>query len=259
MGGQACSKTGQIAVSGQAPVDPYGYIVPSAAHSTGAAGTNWRSDVAAVNWTGDQATLHLAFYDYATGAASVATRVLAGSATVEWKDILVSVFGVSTSASVKGTLLIGSDQALAISSRTYNQENATRTYGQYYPALFVDYPGGHAEHAIATGDTGILAGLKKDAAYRTNVGIVNLSQAPCTITVQLINGTGDAVGSARAITAAARLWKQEDDIFTKTGAGNQEVAYARLTVPTSGCTAWAYASVIDQNTGDPTTIPILLR
>lgn len=48
-------------------------------------------------------------------------------------------------------------------------------------------------------------------------------------------------------------WKQVNRVFG--GLGAQPIAYATMR-PVSDCRAWAYASVVDQNTGDPTTIPL---
>ena len=47
------------------------------------------------------------------------------------------------------------------------------------------------------------------------------------------------------------------DIFTSSGAGAQDVAYATVEVQTAGAAVWAYASLVDEATGDPTTLPVL--
>lgn len=258
MTGGFMTATGQIVVTGGGGEDPYAYVVPSVAHSTGAAGTNWRTDVAAINVSSQTATLHLTFFDYTTGAQTAATHSLGPARSVEWKDVLTSRFSFPQASSVKGTLLVTSDQPLAISSRTYNQESATRTYGQSYPALVVAYPGGKDVEAVASGRVGFLPLLRKNAAFRTNVGMVNLDTSPCSVSVRLFAPDGSPIGSPRTLTASARRWVQEDDIFARAGAGNRDAAYARVEVQTATCQAWAYASVIDQATGDPTTIPVIL-
>ncbi|HPC84271.1 MAG TPA: PKD domain-containing protein [Thermoanaerobaculaceae bacterium] len=258
MTGGSMSATGQITVTGGTVEDPYAYIVPSVAHSAGAAGTSWRTDVGAINTASQVATLHLTFFDYTTGAQTSATHSLGGTQSVEWKDILISKLGFAQASSVKGTLLVTSNQPLAVSSRTYNQESATRTYGQSYPALVVAYPGGKDVEAVANGRVGFIPLLRKNAAFRTNIGIVNLGTSPCTVRIQLVAPDGSFIGSPRTLTASGRRWVQEDDIFTKAGAGNRDAAYARVEAGTTTCQAWAYASVIDNNTGDPTTIPVVL-
>ncbi|HPW56476.1 MAG: hypothetical protein KA072_12905 [Thermoanaerobaculaceae bacterium] len=69
---------------------------------------------------------------------------------------------------------------------------------------------------------------------------------------------GVQVGSTKQLTADAGRWVQQYDIFANVGAGNQPVAYATVEVQNTGDLIWAYASVIDVATGDPTTIPLLL-
>jgi hypothetical protein len=248
--GQAvCTRSGSIVVT--ATPASFVYLVPSVAHAPGSAGTNWRTDVAAVNSTTGGASLTLTWFDSTTGAPAAVTRALAAGATVEWRDILVSLFGVGTGESRKGTLQVASSTPLVITSRTYNQETETRTYGQYYPAL-------GAKDAIAAGKTGVLAQLKKSTAFRTNVGVVNLGTGTCNVTISLFDATGAQAGSPRTLTVEAGRWKQQDDIFTATGAGSRDLAYATVEVATSGGQVWAYASVIDAATGDPTTIPVVV-
>ncbi len=54
-------------------------------------------------------------------------------------------------------------------------------------------------------------------------------------------------------------WIQENDIFARAGVSNCPVGYATVELLTSGSSIWAYGSVVDNNTGDPTTIPILVQ
>ncbi len=258
MTGGSTTRTGQIVVSGGSGADPYAYLVPSVAHAAGAAGTNWRTDVGVINTSSASVTLNLAFFDATSGAQTTASHSLGALQSIEWKDVLVSKFGFGQASSPKGTLLVTSNQPLAVTSRTYNQESETRTYGQSYPALVVAYPGGRDVEAIGDGRVGFIPLVKKNAAFRTNVGVVNLGTSPCTVTVQLVAPGGNAIGTARTLTVEGRRWKQEDDILAKAGAGTRDAAYARVEVSTTSCQAWAYASVIDQNTGDPTTIPAIV-
>jgi hypothetical protein len=51
---------------------------------------------------------------------------------------------------------------------------------------------------------------------------------------------------------------QENDIFLKSGAGEQTVAYATVDVETPGGSLFAFASVIDNATNDPTLIPLVV-
>ena len=64
------------------------------------------------------------------------------------------------------------------------------------------------------------------------------------------------MGSQRTLTVPADGWKQDNDIFQDANAGTHANAYATVEVLTSGCEVWGYGSVVDNRSGDPTTIPI---
>jgi hypothetical protein len=53
---------------------------------------------------------------------------------------------------------------------------------------------------------------------------------------------------------AAAEWRQIFDVLAS--AGDQEAAWARVEVLTPEGRVWAYASIIDRLSRDPTTIPI---
>jgi hypothetical protein len=44
-----------------------------------------------------------------------------------------------------------------------------------------------------------------------------------------------------------------------TCAGSQDHAYAKTETLTNNCTVWVYASVVDNATGDPTMIPVVIQ
>jgi PKD repeat protein len=247
-GTATCSKNGTITVSA-APAAAT-YWVPSVAHAPGAGTSKWRSNIAAVNRSGAAVHLTLAFVPYASGANVTRTYTLANGATVEWADVLVSLFGFADSANTKGTVKITSDGPIYATSRTYNQA-ASGTFGQYYPALT-------QSESISGSQAAVLPLLKKNSAFRTNVGFQNLTSASCSGEIKLFNATGAQVGSTRTLTAAADKYIQDDDVFAKAAAGTQDVAYARVQATTSGCKAWFYGSVIDAVTNDPTTVPQIL-
>jgi hypothetical protein len=245
IGSDSCAKSGAIAV---AAAPAFLYAVPSVAHAPGATSTQWRTNVAAVNRSGGTASLTFTYLDDAR--TIVRTATLANGATAEWSDILVSLFGLSSSTSAKGTLLVGSDRRLAVTSRTFNQA-AAGTYGQYYPALT-------QANAIAAGSVGIIPQIKKNAAFRTNLGVVNLGTASCVVAVKVFNAAGAQVGTTKQMTVPDGRWQQQDDIFGNVAAGNQDIAYATVEVLTAAAKAWAYASVVDNATGDPTTMPVIV-
>jgi PKD repeat protein len=244
--GASCTQTGTITVTGGATTTTT-YWIPSIAHAPGAGTSKWRSNIGVVNRSGATANLTLLFVPYAAGSTVTRTHTLANGATFEWADVLVSLFGFADSANTKGTVKITSDREIVAMARTYNQA-ASGTFGQYYPALT-------AAQGITSSQPAVLPLLKKNTAFRANVGFQNLGPDSCSGEVKLFNAAGAQVGSTRTLTASGDKYIQEDDVFTKAGAGTQDVAYARVQPTTAGCKAWFFGSVVDAVTNDPTTIP----
>jgi hypothetical protein len=208
----------------------------------------WRTSTAVVNRAGAAATLRLRF----TGSDNSTierTMTVPDGTTLEWANILETLFGLASTASSSGILEVTSSLPVFITSRTFNQ-TAAGTYGQYYPSLT-------AAVGLAPDRLGVLPQLKKNTNYRTNIGVVNLGAASCTAIIKLWNASGAQVGLTKQLTVDAGRWRQVTDIFNDVGAGNQNVGYATVEVLGAGDVVWAYASVIDASTGDPTTIPLL--
>lgn len=234
----------------QGGVTPTGnlYVVPSVAHLPGKGTSQWCSTITAVNRGSTAATVTLTFLA-TSGETRTATETLGAGATKEWPDILVSRFGYAASANVSGSLQILSTQPLFAYSRTYNQV-ASGTFGQYYPALAVSA-------ALTSGQSGMLPGVKKNTAFRTNVGIQNLGETSCQVRVTLFGISGAQLGSPVTETVAAWAWKQINDVVAWAGTGSADLAYAKVEILTAGGKAWAYASVVDNVTDDPTTVPLM--
>jgi hypothetical protein len=219
------------------------------AHNHGAKGTLWRTDVAVANLTGQTAAITATL---ATDTASlVRSATVAPGGALEWRNVLESLFGVDPSADVSGALQIASDQPLFASSRNYNQTDAG-TFGQGFPALT-------QADALSYGQTGVLLPLRKGVQYRTNIGVANLGTSACTVAVRLFDASGVQVGTTKTMTVAPARWFQQYDVFANTGAGDQDLAYATVEVQTPGGMVWAYAALVDNGTGDPTTLSVQTR
>lgn len=248
--------TATVAISvGAPPSQQYVYLIGSVAHLPGVGSTLWRTDVGAVYRGGAAGAAMSAPVDvtlaYKTDSGvQTQTRTLQPGDGVEWSNILESVFGMSASAKSSGCLAVVSPEPLYVASRTYNQ-TSQGTFGQYYPALT-------QEDALTAGQVGVLPQLKKISSSRTNVGLVNLGSAAAMVEIRLHAG-GVQVGSTKNVTVEAGAWKQVNDIFVDVGAGERAVAYATVEVKTPGGQVWAYASVVDATTGDPTTFPVLVH
>ena len=101
--------------------------------------------------------------------------------------------------------------------------------------------------------------LRKGPDFRTNVGVVNLGSLTCTVAVRLFDGSGGQLGTTKTISVGPGRWFQQYDIFAAVGVGDQTLAYATIEVQTPGGMAWAYGALVDNRTGDPTTLAVQIR
>jgi hypothetical protein len=64
------------------------------------------------------------------------------------------------------------------------------------------------------------------------------------------------VGSPLTATIPAGGWKQLNRVFKTAGAGTVDLGYAKI--ETNDGKIWAYGSVVDNTSGDGTTIPLTI-
>ena len=255
--GSSCSSSGTIDVHPEAT----SWFVPGVAHAPGAGETTWRTDLAAVNPGGNPVTVTATFLPYDGGAVLERDVTLQAGHARQWRDVLVSLFEIAGDSSAKGTVQLASPERIFASARTYNQSESG-TFGQYLPAL----PSVSAEARMAStgidlmrsGQLGVIPQLKKSAAFRTNLGVQNLGDSPVTVEIRLYDANGIQLGTSWTATVSVGHYRQLDDVFAVLGGGSPSIAYAIVKTTSPDGAAWFYASVIDNATGDPTTVPVLL-
>jgi PKD repeat protein len=242
---EECTEDGTITVTATAM--DFELLVPAVVRAPGEEGTQWRTALTCLNLANSTTGIDLTLVG--DGISEMRDATLAGGATVEWVDVVVDLFELPPSESTFGAVHLAADGPILVTSRTYNQA-PEGTYGQYLPAL-------DESQTIGLGDTGYLLQLKSNDFFRTNVGFANLGASTCDVRVQLYDEDGDPVGTAYEVTVEPGQWKPVNDIFAKASAGSHDLAYATVEVLSSGGQVWAYASVVDDITGDATTIPVL--
>lgn len=212
--------------------------IPVASHAGGLVGSQWRTDLGLLD-TGD-ATANVQVTLFVSGTvASSTTYVPAGSQSI-LVDV-VSQLGMTGS----GALQILSDQPLKVTSRTYNLTPAG-TFGQDYPAYTTD-------QGLSAGQSAYLPHLIENSAFRTNIGLTNTGLSAAQVVVELHDGDGQLLTSY-SVALQPGEWKQETQPFQRrAGRTNMARGYAKVTV-ISGSGVLAHASVIDNATGDPTTM-----
>ncbi len=224
-------------------------FIPAVAHVSGAAGTNWRSDVEIYNLGPGQAFIDVAVLEKDQPNPSPTTRafVISPGMSYRYRDTLYRMFGESGSAALR---IDAADDALVVTSRTFN-ETDSGTYGQFIGALA-------ESRAIHTGEQGRIVQLSQhgssDAGYRTNVGFLNCSDREISVAVDLFRGSGDQLGT-RLYTLGPAMFKQIDRIFTTVTGDDVEDGFAVVSTSTAGGAFFAYGSVVDNRTGDPVYLP----
>jgi len=98
---------------------------------------------------------------------------------------------------------------------------------------------------------GVLSALRGGSSYRTNIGLVNFGSESCSAHVAVHDAEGQTAADWGWIELERTEWRQVNRAIPS----ELEVAYATVE-PEPGCPIWAYASVIEEGTGDPVTVSL---
>jgi len=215
------------------------YVLPASAHVKGLEDTTWVSDLVLHNPS--QSPAHVVLYLLDDGV-SVENRhrvVVPSMGSVTLADVLAEAFGPGARS---GAVLISSSVSLMASSRTYNNAESG-TFGQYVSV--------EVESAAISGNELVtLIQLTRNADYRTNIGFTNIGQSDLHLTVDLFSSSGAYLGT-KEYTIDPYSFFQATDILHKVGTDNVADAYAVIRAEEVDAAYFAYASIIDNRTGDP--------
>ena len=224
--------------------------IPAAAHLNGYNGTKWVTDVMYLNASNvNQSTGGLDFYPYNhdnSGGGSIGQSWDLGSGQMmTFQDVLMNLYGLD---GVKGSLWQAPLDSHLIWARTFNNGGASGTFGQEYPSIFADTD-------KITGDLeGILVGLSQSTdpstGYRSAIGLLNTGTSTATFHVDLYDDQGTLKGSLDQDVPPLSLF-QIDKAYTKVT--SDAVNNGRVNVKLTSGQGFAYASITDNVTGDPTT------
>ncbi|MEE4270670.1 MAG: S8 family serine peptidase [Thermoanaerobaculales bacterium] len=218
-------------------------MVAGIAETAGANDTSWKSNLALLNLAGRGVTADLV-YRYGTESASTSVTLTDGE-LVEYADIAAAIFGAPGSS---GAVEVAADGELVVTARTFN-DAPSGTFGQFLPGL-------DAAAALASGDAGFLSQLKSTDGFRTNIGFTNYGEAECTARVRLYDDEGAELKITYP-TVPPGGWLQQNRVFERAGVAPVPLGYAVVEVLTPDCEVWTYASVVDNTSGDPTTVPVV--
>lgn len=227
------------------------WLIPAAASTAGVGTSNWKTQVGVANPSNGTVTATLFFV--AKGSAWPGV-MLPGTYSIPAGGALYIDDPLASSNPTSGLMYVSvSSSEAVVSTRTYNLGDNGATFGQGIPGIPLDT----AEDAPSV----VLPLIQNiPNRFRTNVGIVQTSAGSLLIRV-IIRAPSGAVLATKTF-AQTDAYNQINDIFGNMGIGGQSVEGAWIEVELIGGSPsyWtAYASVVDEQTGDPTYVAAVVR
>lgn len=226
----------------------------AAAHLSGAADTNWRSDVELHNASNEGATVTVqALVHGEDNSSPESTEFFLGPRrSMRLEDVLATHFGDLDKAALRLTTRGG---AVMATDRTYNLLDGGNALGLPAGATFGQYISLRDEgSAISHVDEGRLIGLTHDDRARSNLGLVNLSSFEIQVRTELYLADGSELGSI-STRLSPYEYRQITRVFERATSDPVNDGYLVVQVLTEGGRVLAQASVVDAVTGDPVFIP----
>jgi len=223
-------------------IAPYRSLVSASAQTDGAGGSAWRTHLTIFNSGSEAVTGQLVFLPGAGGNVMTRPLSLAPKQSLSWSNALQDIFGISSGA---GAIAIeassdASTPNLKLTSRTYTTTSGG-TYGQAVPNVA----------PANLQPTLYLTGMESDAEFRTNLGMVNRTDAAVSAQMTLYDATGAIVGSTATVVAANSFQQAPlATYFPPVAERAFDALSMRVDLDVAGAVS-VYASVIDNRTQDP--------
>jgi hypothetical protein len=217
-------------------------VVPAAIRAEGAAGTNWRSDLWLFNANDHAVAIGLAWHPSSGGAPTVAPLTLDAGELRRLDDVVSGTFATQGSGSI--TITGDGLSSLIVTSRAWNDATGG-SFGQFIEGL-------PAESSVASGSSLQLIHLDSDATFRTNVGLTETAGDSVSARVTLIDASGGELFQT-VVGLGPRENRQLS--LAQLGAPATENARVRVDVISGSGRLLAYASVVDNRTGDAIYVP----
>jgi PKD repeat protein len=159
---------------------------------------------------------------------------------LHWENIVEQLFATTG----KGSLWLDSRYPVHFLTRSYNL-TGHGTFGQGVPAI-------KQKLTIGRGDGEVfLVGLQEDASFRSNLFFQEVNGEWVTVHIEVFNDSGSRLRQ-RDVSVEAHSGKLQS--LAGLGVGDEESVYATVEVTAGEGRVAVVASVIDQITGDPTTV-----
>ena len=215
--------------------------IPAVASLPGSGGTRWRSQLDVVNAAESQRSVTIEYNRQNGSSVASMPMTLEPGQSLHFDDVVGGLFGEQG----KGWLsIMANGSGVTATSRTYN-DDPSGTYGQLIPASpLVDAAGPDA--------TVVLAGLRSDGGFRTNIGLTSTGLFPATCRLDFYDNDGAEIGMTAAELPVRGFTQIERVLGGELGYTGEAWAEVSCSDPSS---FFAHASVVDGLTGDPIYIP----
>jgi len=220
-----------------------------AAHTPGYNDTQWRTSLEVCNFSGVSRTYELAFlYRGESNPDPLTVELgLAPGLCVNSPDVVVSAFDL---AEAVGTIRLTADgDGIVAVARTYN-DTPEGTFGTALGTNSVD-------QAAVCGTSAVLVHLAQSAleseGYRTNLDLLNVTGLEIVVEIALYSSAGSHLGTL-STTLMPFEYSQETRIFRQVTGDEVADGYAVVRTSTVGGALLTAASLVDNRTGDTTTI-----
>jgi subtilisin-like proprotein convertase family protein len=221
--------------------------VPAAAPRTGTfvapvinqpgVNTSWHSDIFIGAFGDSTESFQLTYTDAVTGERIIKQSGVGAHEVLALADVLASFFGRTGLGSVVAELPAN----LAATSRTFTAAR-DGTYGQFVPLSPVEVLGGPRE----------MLHIERSSAFRTNLGAINTGNVDAVIRFTLFDAAGRALGSTDRTVGPLRVVQFSLEAITSAPIVDGRV---EVEVIAGSGNALAWASVVDNITGDPICVP----
>lgn len=230
------------ALAGSNPTVTNSWLLPSSARVQGA-GAFWTTDLSIRNVGPAAATATVKFLGHSgDGRAGAEIPVtLAAGETWSRGDVLSALFGLTADW---GPILVRSEASGLVVLGQTSTPGGGGTFGQSVPAF--------APGDLLGATPRSIVGVRQDAAFRTNLMLANATEAALDVDVTLVASGGTTIATQRV--SLGPLSFAQRNVAIDLGVPDVSGATFLVSTPTAGGRFAAYASVIDQVTGDPRTL-----
>jgi len=223
------------------------FIIPAAGSVQGSNGTFFKSDVTIANRRAVAQIISVGYLARGVnnGSAAVQNFSIPANTTIIESDFVGRVLGKTG----LGTLLVVAKTSGGAVDDLAEIDGFSRIWTPQPPLPNGSVSGGTVSQAFESIDlednlaTSYGYGLRQDAGYRTNVGLVNLYDTPNTFTVNVVGLLGST-----SFNQTVQPYSMEQPSLP---GGNWGDLYIRITSGTTNFNWWsAYGTTVDNITGD---------